>query len=649
MSISISGNAVKIKQNGEYVELPFMKGDPGDSYEITAEDYAEIARIAADNYISDNIAPFVDDWLDEHPEATTTVDFSVVSKVFATVAAMISDTTLSAGDNVCTKGYYASGDGGADNFVVAAAHIGIFYITLANGLYANRLEEGTKVSADKIGIKHYTTRALAEADTSGMSSNHTIAQSALTNGKTLIFGEGFYAFDNYLQMASQAGSIYGSKRQLSRLCFPNGIGINFNVDREYDYVNIDNLQIYAYGNCINVTADVRNVVDSKFTNLTLRSETGSGFVAPPLNRGSRSGDTCVWSCVFSNINGFCTNGAIAENVTGLGNWFYYTNQCGDTKIAYKNCTGVFARFDTLTSDAQYAFYFDNVADYALRLTLIDFHFERMSKSFIYFTDEAAATSAIGVFAIDSGASNLNLSNHDIPFIRVGRLFEYIHYGKYTILPNESMYDMSAINGALIHVRGTEAVYTNSLKTNLGGEDGLKIYAETSGATYRFYKSGSNTVYRYAGNADYEIREAFHAMGIDNIYGGRMHQVLNVSENMLPSGAAKYLILVNLDNTKLFCDSMNFTVTTDNIKIRSIRTNEQESDVPGRILTITNDTTSTKNVVLEKQSGSTYQGFVSENDITIEPGGIVHLMLSFYYVNGNRYPEWFPFTLSYNPT
>jgi len=39
-------------------------------------------------------------WLDDHPEATTTVDFNVVTKVFQNVTRMIEDLTLKSGDTV---------------------------------------------------------------------------------------------------------------------------------------------------------------------------------------------------------------------------------------------------------------------------------------------------------------------------------------------------------------------------------------------------------------------------------------------------------------------------------------------------------------------------------------------------------------------
>ena len=60
----------------------------------------------------------VNKWLDEHPEATTTVDYRITYKVFNSVEEMKSDLTLESGMNVRTCGYYSINDGGGATYYI---------------------------------------------------------------------------------------------------------------------------------------------------------------------------------------------------------------------------------------------------------------------------------------------------------------------------------------------------------------------------------------------------------------------------------------------------------------------------------------------------------------------------------------------------
>ena len=111
-SLTQSGAAADAKVAGDKVGE--LKSAVGVLNELHTDDKNSI--VGAINEVNDRfpngIAAAVSDWLDEHPEATTTVDFDVVDKVFDTVAAMIADDTLKDGNNVRTNGYYTLNDNG---------------------------------------------------------------------------------------------------------------------------------------------------------------------------------------------------------------------------------------------------------------------------------------------------------------------------------------------------------------------------------------------------------------------------------------------------------------------------------------------------------------------------------------------------------
>ena len=578
----------------------------------------------------------VDTWLDDHPEATTTVDFSIATKVFNTVSAMIADTSLEVGDNVCTKGYYASGDGGGDNFVIASTHKGVFYVTLANGLYANRIAENKFIAVNKIGVKSYSKEADALEDTASMATNKTITQLAIDSGFSLVFGNGYYAFSDYLQM-DVGVNIEGISRELTRLLFPNSIGFNFNRHIEYHYQYFRELRIKSLGNCINVDATVYNVINCRFHRLWLTSEEGECIVAPPNNNGARgTGDTCVWSCVFSHIHGESKTGAVFANIKGLGNWFYFLMILGDTKIAFRNCSGTVARLDTAMNDAQYCFYYDDVQDYALALTLYDVHFEACSKAFIYTEDETMSTMAISVFAVDSGITRPQMVNSDIPFIKVGALLSLYHYGKYDMLPSESYFDMEALHGAIIHTNGFVRTQFEKFKTNMGGTSGLKVWARTQ--LYTFYGDYNNVRF----NNPYENRPVYEAIGVNRLFGGRSHQQLTITDDMLPENT-QVINLKSINPSYEFCDSVVFELTDGDepVSLKRIATGDT---IPGKIFTIMNKATSTKNIVLMHgiDQDNTPYCLVANENLVLVPGKSVTLYLDYYqHLNGTEQTiRWF---------
>ena len=113
----------------------------------------------------------VDNWLNAHPEATTTVqDGSItfqkfssdlkqkVEKMYTTVAAMVADTTLTSGQVCGTLGFYAKSDGGAAVYTIrqlasGETADGATTILLDSGLVAEINILGDVVNMLQVGAK----------------------------------------------------------------------------------------------------------------------------------------------------------------------------------------------------------------------------------------------------------------------------------------------------------------------------------------------------------------------------------------------------------------------------------------------------------------------------------------------------------------
>lgn len=94
----------------------------------------------------------VNKWLDEHPSATTTVDYSITTKVYGNITQLENDSSLSIGDKCKTLGYYAENDGGSAYYIIKNAPSGI-YETLNNGLYAELIVIDSSISILQVGAK----------------------------------------------------------------------------------------------------------------------------------------------------------------------------------------------------------------------------------------------------------------------------------------------------------------------------------------------------------------------------------------------------------------------------------------------------------------------------------------------------------------
>lgn len=338
----------------------------------------------------------VDDWLTDHPEATTTVDFSIATKVFNTVSAMQEDLTLKVNDNVCTKGYYASGDNGGANYVVSDTHSGVFYITLDNGLYANMLSESSVLPAEAVGIKAYTSTT-DNPDNDDMDKNVAQFQAAIDAGILLLFGKGHFYFSAPVELRrSGTYKISGLHRDLSRLHFPSSDGLVFSQTMYYNYWFIENIAVISYGISIKVAENIANIMDSYFNHLHLESETSDAFRAPTYNVSKfyyGGGDhlvydTALQNCTFFDVNVKAPVGAGFANIMGLGNRWIHINFV-QTYYCLRNCDGRIEHINTLGGGHLHFIYYDQAYSHSLKLHLENVNAEGIHGALIYTEPEVA--------------------------------------------------------------------------------------------------------------------------------------------------------------------------------------------------------------------------------------------------------------------
>lgn len=200
----------------------------------------------------------VDTWLDEHPEATTTVlDGSLQEVKFAadlrkrkgstydTLSDLKADTSLISGMTCITNGYYAVNDGGgAQYFITDTADADRWQELLENGLYAELITDNT-INVLQIGCKNDDTQ-----DCSGI-------LNLATQKYALFFPVGTYRFDSPLNAVN---SLFGELKtggatefEVIKKLFPvlhanfdgedNTVGL-ITIAEDCNDITIQNLNLY---------------------------------------------------------------------------------------------------------------------------------------------------------------------------------------------------------------------------------------------------------------------------------------------------------------------------------------------------------------------------------------------------------------------
>lgn len=119
----------------------------------------------------------VSDWLNEHPEVTTTVDFRIVSKIYDTYDAMMKDVFSVMGEKCMTLGYHSKNDGGGA------------YYEIVNGT-PKILQNGNVYNVCQYGILPNMNKPISDALTELLSK--------IPDESTLYFPAGEYLFNNTL-------------------------------------------------------------------------------------------------------------------------------------------------------------------------------------------------------------------------------------------------------------------------------------------------------------------------------------------------------------------------------------------------------------------------------------------------------------------
>lgn len=582
----------------------------------------------------------VEGWLDDHPEATTTVDFAVATKVFPTVAAMVADMTLKNGDNVATRNYYAAGDNGGANYVVSSSHTGIFYIELNNGLYANRLSENGVLPAESIGIKAYAA-STENPDEDDMDRNVSLFNTAVYNGIRLLFGKGYFYFDEAIQLANKTNYVIrGIDRNLTNLVFPSSDGLYFCDPIYYNYYVITGMSIKSYGHCIVCDESCLTVLDSHFEWLWLTSETGDCFHGPnyntakyvPQGGGATVYDTCVQNCVFDFVNASAPQGAAFANIMGMYTYYQHMNLIS-CKYGFRNCDGIIDQLNTLGEAEDYFIYYDKANSNDLRWRLMNVNAEGIAKAFIYTEAYAEPASGedtrkpdtaniamIGRFtAINSGWTlNGNTTNNEVYPIT-------IHTFKNMVLINS--------NGIVAPSKYPTAYNTEVVLAYVLALRSAGFTRYTGGPTFTVRDSLANTILTIYGDCDStkDITRANVAYSTfinrrvpsneeiwsDRIFGGKAMDVWEVKASDV-SGSA-----LNPPIEHIFCDAIAVNVDSSTQKAISFICSEKESVYPGRIITVVNRKDSQANLVIRSFNSAGFGDFVLHKDyrenIVLTPG------------------------------
>ena len=345
----------------------------------------------------------VTDWLDDHPEATTTVEDGAITP---------------------PKLDYA----------------------LSEAVEMN-------ANAEILGLHGYATEALARADASGYSANNTtVLQTALNSGKIVIIGMGFYPIADEVSLPLSF-TIKGINKYDSCFVFPESRGFVFDRAGYYSNFAFEDFSIISHGSCITARNGTNrpvpeNIYQGTFSRLYLKCETENCVESSYMNRGA-VGNQLYFEIKFDEITVTALEGDGFVDIFGLGIVFSKCNDRSSIRYVFRNCTGKWVDVNITFAGAEYFLYFDDsFGAYTNSLEFYDCNSETTQKGFIGYDESNRLWGIQTLLMINQGISAIG-TNRQYPMVNLPRVERIISVGgEYSSYP--SRYDTSVVK-AVFHI------------------------------------------------------------------------------------------------------------------------------------------------------------------------------------------------------
>lgn len=267
-------------------------------------------------------------------------------------------------------------------------------------------------------IKYNTLQEAQENYTT--SKNSEILTPYIRNNKGIVFGQGFYPFENYLPLSGNI-EIY-SLGGGGNLIFPNSDGFNFDREGYYQDMHIHHLNIESKNICINFKGDnvtyPNNVYDSKFEFLRLKSYEKTCVYAGD-NKNVASNGQLTFHLEFDHVR----VSAREYGFYGLGKLNTVFREITDydtIDVVFYNCEGIFINCNTTYAHANWFLYCDeDLPDYyGYMYDFKNCNFEDFRKGIMYFD---SSNTGIRQLTMDNCTAYIDpegdviLSKHPITF------------------------------------------------------------------------------------------------------------------------------------------------------------------------------------------------------------------------------------------
>ena len=294
---------------------------------------------------------------------------------------------------------------------------------IEDGTFAELLQAftGGYIFVDAIpDIVKYDTKQDA-LDNYATSRNSEILTPYIRENKGIIFGNGYYPFENYIPLSTdiEMYSIGGN----GNLIFPNSDGIVFDRTGYFQDMHIHHLHIESKDYCINFKNDdvtyPNNVYDSKFEFLRLKSYEKTCVYAGDNINSSNDGQL-TFHLDFDHIR----VSAHDYGFYGLGQLDTVFNEITDydtIDVVFYNCWGIFTNCNTTYAHANwFLFCDDDIATYYnYSFIFKNCNFEDFKKGIMYFNKTSSGIKQLTISnctAYIQAEDGVILSRHPLTFL-----------------------------------------------------------------------------------------------------------------------------------------------------------------------------------------------------------------------------------------